>query len=209
MYCAAREQKVRVATVFVVAQPEHCKAWNAAREDGRAYPPATLDNLIVRFEEPSSMVRWDSPLFTILWTEEDVPALDIWRAVTEGFVKPPNAGTTAVPIAPSDALHNLEHVSTSTVTAIMADQAASQGGSGGSVTTLSLPMSNPQEHVKVRITLPARNLTLSEMQRHKRQFVHLHKKATTLGTTEKGAVDWSEEAVAQKFATYLEEHMKP
>ena len=50
----------------------------------------------MRYEEPSSMVRWDSPLFTVPWTDPDVPADDIWKAITEGIVKPPNAGTQAV-----------------------------------------------------------------------------------------------------------------
>lgn len=42
------------------------------------------------------MVRWDSPLFTIPWTDESPPSEDIWKAVTEGFVKPPNVGTQSV-----------------------------------------------------------------------------------------------------------------
>lgn len=42
----------------------------------------------------------------------------------------------------------------------------------------------------------------------KRQFVTVHKKAITLGTVEKGAVDWSEESVAEKFVDYLEEYLK-
>ena len=50
----------------------------------------------MRYEEPSSMVRWDSPLFTVPWIDEDVPIDDIWKAITEGNVKPPNAGTQAV-----------------------------------------------------------------------------------------------------------------
>lgn len=50
----------------------------------------------MRFEEPNSMVRWDSPLFSILWEEEDVPADDIWKAATEGNVKAPNSGTQVV-----------------------------------------------------------------------------------------------------------------
>ncbi len=56
----------------------------------------SLEGLINRYEEPSSMVRWDSPLFTVTWTDEDIPGDEIWQAVTEGTVKPPNAGTTAV-----------------------------------------------------------------------------------------------------------------
>lgn len=62
--------------------------------------------------------------------------------------------------------------------------------------------------LKPRITLPQRNLTLSELQRLKRQFVTVHKKAITLGTTEKGDVDWGEERIAEKFIVYLEENLK-
>ncbi|KAI0355598.1 chromatin associated protein KTI12 [Trametes cingulata] len=202
MYCAAREHKLRVCTVFVVATQEQCKEWNAAREDGQAYAPETLENLLMRYEEPSSMVRWDSPLFTVPWTDEDVPIDDIWKAITEGTVKPPNAGTQAVPKAPTDALRTLEHTTTAMVAAIMAEQSAS-GGLGGPV-TLSLSATT-----KPRVNLPPRNVTLSELQRLKRQFVTVHKKAITLGTTEKGAVDWSEESVAEKFALYIEGNLKP
>lgn len=42
------------------------------------------------------MVRWDSPLITILWTEDDLPSDSIWDAVMKGAVKPPNSGTLAV-----------------------------------------------------------------------------------------------------------------
>lgn len=61
--------------------------------------------------------------------------------------------------------------------------------------------------VKPVVRLPPRNVTLSELQRIKRQFVTVHKKAITLGTTEKGAVDWSEKSVADKFVVYIEENM--
>jgi protein KTI12 len=106
-----------------------------------------------------------------------------------------------VPKAPSDALHTLERVSTLVVSAIMAEQGLS-GASGGHV-TLSL-----SETLKPRVTLPARSLTQSELQRMKRQFVMVHKKAITLGTVEKGVVDWSEESVAEKFVDYLSENLK-
>jgi tRNA uridine 5-carbamoylmethylation protein Kti12 len=55
-----------------------------------------FENLIQRYEEPSSMVRWDSPLFTLPWDEDRMPMEDIWQAITAGVLKPPNAGTTAV-----------------------------------------------------------------------------------------------------------------
>lgn len=200
MYCAAREHKLRVCTVFVAATHALCREWNEKREDD-AYKSETFENLIMRFEEPSSMVRWDSPLFTVLWQEEDVPIDVIWKAVTEGDVKAPHAGTQVVAKAPTDALHILEKITTSIVS-LMSEQASFSSLGGPTTLTISATL-------KLLITLPARNITLSELQRYKRQFVTVHKKAITLGSTEKGIVDWDEKSVAKKFVVYLEENIKP
>ncbi|KXN90648.1 Protein kti12 [Leucoagaricus sp. SymC.cos] len=201
IYCAAREAKVRVCTVYVVAKPDLCREWNNSRQDGHKYAPETLDNLFMRYEEPSSMVRWDAPLFTVLWTDEGPPNDSIWEAITKGNIKPPNSGTLNVTKAPSDALQALEQTTTAMVSAIMAERSAGQ--SIGGPVSLSL-----NGGVKATVTLPDRNITLSELQRMKRQFVNIHRKAITLGTTEKGAVDWEERSIADKFARYLEENIK-
>ena len=69
---------------------------------------------------------------------------------------------------------------------------------------LDLPLS---ASLKACIRLPPRAITLSELQRLKRHFVTIHKKAITLGTTEKGAVDWGEKNITNKFVAYLEENL--
>ncbi|KAF8993694.1 chromatin associated protein KTI12 [Cyathus striatus] len=205
MYCAAREAKLRVCTVFVVASPELCRKWNQERKDmndhAHAYAEDILENLFMRYEEPSSMVRWDSPLFTILSSDNNLPGPGIWEAVTRGNVKPPNAAVLSTAKAPVDALHTLEHASTNIVSAVMSEALVLQGVGG----LVSIPLPNSS---KIQLVLPARNITLSELQRLKRQFVTVHKKAITLGTTEKGSVDWDEESLGSKFAIYLEEHLK-
>ena len=86
----------------------------------------------------------------------------------------------------------------------MAHQSATQGLSLGGLTTL-----NVSSGLNVSMSLPARTLTLSEVQRYKRSFVTVHKKAMTIGTVEKGVVDLTEDAVARKFVEYLEENLKP
>jgi len=83
----------------------------------------------------------------------------------------------------------------------MSEQASS-GGFGGLI-SLSLPS------IRVQVQLPSRSISLSELQRLKRAFVLTHKKAITLGATEQGAVDFTEESVAQKFGEYLEQNLKP
>lgn len=83
----------------------------------------------------------------------------------------------------------------------MTEQAAGQSMGGSVNLTVNGDM-------KATISLPARNVTLSELQRLKRQFVTIHRKAITLGTTEKGAVDWEEERIAKKFGMYIEENLR-
>ncbi|CAE6500436.1 unnamed protein product, partial [Rhizoctonia solani] len=105
MYCAAREVGVRVATV---GRSSHTRlVWRVEPEAGKQIqrcnastcldfrfhsltPTNRFDNLIQRYEEPNSMVRWDAPLFTIPWTDETVPGEDIWRAITLGDKRPAN-----------------------------------------------------------------------------------------------------------------------
>jgi protein KTI12 len=210
LYCKAREAGVRVATVYVLATPDQCRKWNEERGDGKKYKPQTLDALIQRFEEPSSMVRWDAPLFTIPWDDPTPPLERISDAVTTGIVKPPNVGTQITPKAPTDALRTLEHTTNALVSSLMAAQAAAPLG-GPLVLTIDAlePSSNTSANessvLRVRLTLPHRALTLSELQRLKRQFVAARRKAVTLGSTEKGKVEWGEEGVGRAFAEFLEE----
>ncbi|KAG2130798.1 chromatin associated protein KTI12 [Suillus bovinus] len=145
-----------------------------------------------RFEEPSSMVRWDAPLFTILWDDPTPPLERISDAVTTGIVKSPNHTTNAL------------------VSVLMAAQAAGPIGGPIVITIATLePSSNTSaidsSVLRVRLALSHRALTLSELQPLKRQFVAARRKAVTLGSTEKGRVEWGEEGVGRAFAEFLEE----
>ncbi|KAG1779876.1 chromatin associated protein KTI12-domain-containing protein [Suillus placidus] len=84
--------------------------------------PNSLDALVQRFKEPSSMVRWDAPLFTIPWNDPIPPLERISDAVTTGIVKPPNVGTQITPKAPTDALCTLEHTTNALASALMTAQ---------------------------------------------------------------------------------------
>ncbi|KAJ3827995.1 chromatin associated protein KTI12 [Lentinula raphanica] len=200
IYCAAREVKARVATVYVLTPRDQCREWNKLREGDDRYADETLENLFIRYEEPSSMVRWDSPLFTLLWSDESIPpnALDsIWDAVEKGKVSNPNSGTVATAKAPSDALATLEKTTLSMMQQIM----SAQDGSGGVV-----PL--PAPGYSLKLSLPTRNVSLPELSRLKRQFVTAQKKVITLGTIERGSVDWSEKGVGERFVAFLEEQLQ-
>lgn len=88
--------------VFVVAPPFKCREWHAARPETDRYRTETFDNMIQRFEEPSSMARWDSPLFTIAWddTKQQIPMDALWAAITTGEKKGPTAAVNTVGPSP-------------------------------------------------------------------------------------------------------------
>ncbi|KAG1807241.1 chromatin associated protein KTI12 [Suillus variegatus] len=214
LYWKAREAGVGVATesMSVLAKPDQCQKWNDEPGDDKGYKPQTLDALIQRFEEPSSMVRWDAPLFAIPWDDPTPPLERISDAVTPGIVKPPNVDTQIIPKAPTDALRTLEHTTAALVSVLMAAQAAGPLGEPIVLTIDSLEHSsntsaNDNSVLCVRLTFPHHALTLSELQRLKRQFAAARQKAVTLGSTKKGRVEWGEEGVGCAFAEFSEEEL--
>ncbi|KAL1963077.1 hypothetical protein VTN77DRAFT_8723 [Rasamsonia byssochlamydoides] len=60
------------------------------------YPPDLLNNLIFRYEEPSTHSRWDKPLFTVPWSDASPPVEDIFTAITGIAIQKP---TTSTPLS--------------------------------------------------------------------------------------------------------------
>lgn len=63
--------------------------------DEDPYPVDLLNNLIYRYEEPSTHSRWDRPLFTVPYMDPRPPAEDIWWSLTAIPAPKPDSGTTA------------------------------------------------------------------------------------------------------------------
>lgn len=72
------------------------------------YPSDLHQNLIFRYEEPSTHSRWDKPLFTVPWSDARPPIEEIWTAATGIEIEktfPSDAPETATPtISPIAAL---------------------------------------------------------------------------------------------------------
>lgn len=67
-------------------------------DDEEPYPSKLLNNLIFRYEEPSTHSRWDKPLFTVPWEDKEPPAADIFQALT-GVVLPSAEAPTDSPVS--------------------------------------------------------------------------------------------------------------
>ncbi|QRW21731.1 Chromatin associated protein KTI12 [Rhizoctonia solani] len=209
MYCAAREVGVRVATVgparyplpelvTIITLPKVgiCGATLNVQgmepEAGRSIYDATFDNLIQRYEEPNSMVRWDAPLFTVPWSDETVPGEDIWRAITLGDKRPANQAVASIAKPPSDALQVLDQTTASVVGAIMSAQ-STLGGSVHYPTSLSRVDMSRFPNFSAQAPVCRRS-----------------EKGSYQGLAgNKGEMDWDAESVAKKFVEYLEENLAP
>ncbi|KAE8351700.1 chromatin associated protein KTI12 [Aspergillus coremiiformis] len=93
LWCEAKALGTTCCVVHVGTPIDQCIANNSARTDEPPYPAALLDNLIFRYEEPSTHSRWDKPLFTVPWTDETPPIPDIWTALT-GIPHPSTVDST-------------------------------------------------------------------------------------------------------------------
>lgn len=67
-------------------------------DDEEAYPPELLNNLIFRYEEPSTHSRWDKPLFTVPWTDPEPPVAEIFQALS-GVALPSTETPTETPVS--------------------------------------------------------------------------------------------------------------
>ncbi|CAD6918885.1 unnamed protein product [Tilletia controversa] len=200
LWCAAREQGVRCVTLHVYASPEECKRRNAARREAgqEAYDDETIEDMLKRYEEPNAMTRWDSPLFLVkseppiadaragpsssAGMREDgalvddsadaIPYDEIWKAATE--TAPRKAPAVVVPHrqTTSNYLSALESVSQSIINHILSLTTASP------TPPTSLPIPLPSSSQKITLKVPPsateRGLTLSALQRLRRQFVKMH-----------------------------------
>lgn len=138
---------------------------NNDNEDGSNYPEDVFDNLVFRFEEPNGMARWDSPLFTVPHVDATPDLLGIWDAVARGAKVVPNYATVLKPPAENDYLYELDKT-TQEIVAVVLEHQRSAGDGGGCL---------PVAECEVVLELPARSVTVAQLQRVRRQFVSLNR----------------------------------
>jgi protein KTI12 len=137
-----------------------------------------FDELVSRYEEPEERNRWDSPLFTIIYDDKEIPAEKLWDAVILKKPPPPNKSTVSKPVSSTNYVYELDKATLEIINAFVEQQ--KEFGPGG------MPMTVPRSTVKV--TNPSRTVTLSELRRFRKQFVTYNKMNTTLDVSHLGDV---------------------
>ncbi|KAJ1927606.1 kti12, chromatin associated [Tieghemiomyces parasiticus] len=179
LYCVARENSTTYCVIHVATPAEVAAEWNSARS--ASYAPPMMDNLISRFEEPDGRNRWDSPLFTSVYTDATLPLDDIWNAVMLRKAPPPNLATAVKPVTETNYLYELDKITQDVINAVLKAQQENL------CDTLTVP------HTDIKFDLPARTVSLMELRRIRRQFISINRMHVLLGA----------ERIAGQFTEYL------
>lgn len=139
------------------------------------YEPSNWDNLVFRYEEPNPMTRWDSPLFTLIWEDDEQQTNkvfdDLWEAIAgEGrkVVKPNQATLQRGRDAGGDYLYILDRETQDIVKRILEQQ----GDEGGGEVKIPRTSGTGEDLI---VDLPGKKLGLPQLQRLRRAFVGLNR----------------------------------
>ncbi|KAI9840610.1 MAG: hypothetical protein M1837_001506 [Sclerophora amabilis] len=182
LYCEAKAMGTPncVVQIHIGTAPSTCRALNNAAisspEYTNNYSEEDFENLILRYEEPNGMTRWDSPLFTVLYDDLDPPYDAIWDAMIgssgDGGKGPkpvkPNQATLLKPVASSSYLYELDRTTQDIITRILAYQKdhLDDIGGGGAV-----PISSSDGDLIIELPT-GQVLALPKLQRVRRQFIN-------------------------------------
>ncbi|KAK4250541.1 chromatin associated protein KTI12 [Corynascus novoguineensis] len=174
-------------------------------DDEEPYEPSNWENLVFRYEEPNPMTRWDSPLFTLIWEDDEAQTRavfdKIWDAVAgEGrkVVKPNQSAVQRDKDPGGDYLYVLERETQDIVKRIL----ERQPDEGGGEVTLPRVNNNPAgsgEGSDLVVELPGKKVGLPQLQRYRRAFVALNRGGIGLEAVGKLAA----ERLRESFVGYL------
>merc|ERR1712168_594789 len=134
LFCLIKAEKTLHCVVQCGYPREMCEIMNAGRPEGERYTPEIFDALVMRFEEPDSRNRWDSPLFTVT-TETDLDLEAVYKCLFERTAKPPNQSTLPTPLNSVNFMPDLDQITQSVITEVLGMQ--STGACVGDTITIS------------------------------------------------------------------------
>lgn len=151
---------------------------SAADEEEAPYAPGNWENLVFRYEEPNPMTRWDSPLFPIIWEDDEAQAKQIfdslWDAVAgdgRKLIKPNQATVQRSREVGGDYLYVLDKETQDIVKRVL-EQQSDEGGDD-----IPVPKDpGVQGGEMLTVVLPAgKKVGLPQLQRIRRAYMGLNR----------------------------------
>ncbi|KAK4193613.1 chromatin associated protein KTI12 [Podospora australis] len=184
LHCEAKNTRTSSCLLQIGCSVDRAREVNQARDDTdeKKYRDGNWENLVFRYEEPNPMTRWDSPLFTLIWEDDEAETRKvfdkIWEEIGPGEngrkkIIQPNKSTVQRDKDPGgDYLYVLEKETQDIVKRILERQ--NEVGEGG---TVVIPRTNGAEgeENELEVELPGKKVGLPQLQRYRRAFVALNR----------------------------------
>ncbi|KAI1762527.1 chromatin associated protein KTI12 [Hypoxylon sp. FL1150] len=147
------------------------------QEGDGAYEPENWENLVFRYEEPNAMTRWDSPLFTLIWEDDEAQTKQVFDSMWDTIagearklVRPNQATVQRSRDAGGDYLYVLDRETQDIVKKIL-DQQSDDGGD-----EIKIPGANGTDGDDLVVELPTgKKVGLPQLQRLRRAYMGLHR----------------------------------
>lgn len=154
--------------IHVVNSKEDLKKWNSKITDAeKKWEDDLIDQLCMRYEEPVDTNRWDSPLFTVVSSDESetLPIDEIWDALVLKRPPPPNAATLVKPTSGNNFLQELEKQTQDVISKVLQHQVLQDVG--GKVII--------DANKKLFIEMPPNTVSIAQLQRIRRTYISLNR----------------------------------
>ncbi|KAI5963602.1 KTI12 [Candida pseudojiufengensis] len=165
LYCESKGMATPHCVVHVIAPIEQCLEWNSSRDSSEQWEPTLIKQLEMRYEEPNSDTRWDSPLFQIISNDQQemIPIEDIWNALVLKKAPTPNAATTLQSTSDNTFLQELDRKTHEIISKILQQQQITSGDVQIDDYTIEIPMGV---------------VSTAQLQRIRRSFINLNRMRT-------------------------------
>ena len=168
IYCATKSAKTTQCTLYCQTGSNTAWEFNLKKNTCDQYSKEVFDGLVLRFEEPDSRNRWDSPLLYLM-SDSSVPLQDLYDALYCRKPPPPNQSTQCPPLSDTNFLHDLDNAIKTVIECIMTNKKLNMEGE------VKIPDCD-----ECFVISSEKNITLPELIRLKRQFLSYVKLQPTL-----------------------------
>ncbi|KAL1874303.1 kti12, chromatin associated [Diaporthe australafricana] len=195
LYCEAKNLSTPNVLLQVGCPPDRARAVNEERLLRReealtagqsvagddeapegAYEPGNWENLVFRHEEPNPMSRWDSPLFTLIWEDDEAQTKkvfdEMWEVIAgEGrkIIRPNQSTVQRSRDAGGDYLYVLDRETQDIVKRILEQQSDEGGGE------VNISKSGDSGGEMLVVELPGKKVGLPQLQRYRRAYVNMNR----------------------------------
>ncbi|XP_020080030.1 protein KTI12 homolog [Ananas comosus] len=176
LWCLARAAGIRYCVLFCDTEESYCREWNNKRgEMGEStYDTKIFEDLVRRFERPDRRNRWDSPLFELFPSRDEINQSSpvIAEAVSyltkkvdtktrDVRILQPTIATQNARTAEANSLYEMDRATQEVINAIVEAQS-----SGLAMNKISLGQHLPTINIQRSVGLP-------ELRRLRRTFIKL------------------------------------